>query len=331
MPQARQGPDHKQVADLPSPGAPAAAQGDVHIVPEPAGQRDVPPPPELRDAPGDVGIVEVFQKVKAKHPAQADGHVGVGGEIKIDLKGVGNGPQPGEGRRGRRRGKGRVRHFRHRVGQQHLFPQTEQKPHRPGGKFLHALPAGVDLRRHGGVPHDGARHQLGEEGDIQGDLQRILLHGGVAPVHIDHIAQALKGEKGDADGQRHLRHRDDGGKGVEDFAEKSGVFEPAQQPQSQHTCQQHPGFPHPEGMFRPGQTAAGIVDGDGQKHEQQEFRPAAGIKSQGKAQQDQIPQAPHPPGHHKIAHQQTGQEKEQKAGAAEHHGRSPLKYLISLA
>ena len=37
-----------------------AAQGDVQVVPEPAGQGDVPTPPEFLDGGADIGVVEIF-------------------------------------------------------------------------------------------------------------------------------------------------------------------------------------------------------------------------------------------------------------------------------
>ena len=55
----------------------------------------MPAPPELGDTFGDIGIVEVLQKMKAEHAAQANGHVRIGGEIKVDLEGIGQGSYPG--------------------------------------------------------------------------------------------------------------------------------------------------------------------------------------------------------------------------------------------
>ena len=54
----------------------------------------MPPAPELGDGAGDVGIVKVLQKVESKHPAKANGHVRIAGEVEVDLEGVGNDAQP---------------------------------------------------------------------------------------------------------------------------------------------------------------------------------------------------------------------------------------------
>ena len=76
---------------------PVAPQGDVDIVPEPGGQGDVPPPPEVGDGHRQVGMVKVFQEMETKHAAHADGHVTVAGEVEVDLQSVGHGPQPRHG------------------------------------------------------------------------------------------------------------------------------------------------------------------------------------------------------------------------------------------
>ena len=58
-------------------------------------QRDVPAPPEVGDALGAVGRVEVLQELEAEHAAQPDGHVRVAGEVEVDLEGVGQHAEPG--------------------------------------------------------------------------------------------------------------------------------------------------------------------------------------------------------------------------------------------
>ena len=55
----------------------------------------MPAPPELGDALGDVGVVKVLQKVEPEHAAQANGHVRIGREIKVDLEGMGQGSYSG--------------------------------------------------------------------------------------------------------------------------------------------------------------------------------------------------------------------------------------------
>lgn len=155
----------------------------------------MPAPPEHGDAAGDIGIVEVFKKVEAEHPAKADGHVGIGGKIKVDLEGIGYSAEPREknGRSGG--GKGGVGDLRDGIGQQHFFGKAEEKTHRTGGKLGNRFVPLVDLVRDGGIAHDGAGDELGEEGDIERELEGIFLHGGVITEGVDDVAEALKGEK----------------------------------------------------------------------------------------------------------------------------------------
>ena len=279
----------------------------------------MPAPPELRDAPRDVGIVEILQKVEAEHPPEADGHIGIGRKIEVDLEGVGHRAQPREEHRGHNGGKGRVRDPRHGVRQQHLLAEAEEEAHRAGGKFGDGLMPLVDLLRDGGVAHDGTGDELREKGDVERELERVALHRGVAAVDVDDVAQALKGEERDADGQRHLRHRNDRQQGVEHLAEEARVLEPAQQRKPQHHGKRHAEPPRPRAVRRSRQQPAGVVDGDGEQHEQQKFRPAAGIERQRKGQQDKVPQIAAAPRHEEIQDKQARQEKDQKAGAAEYH------------
>ena len=59
------------------------------VVPQPRGEGDVPAAPEVGEGVGLVGGVEVLGDGKAEHEANADGHVGVGAEVEVDLQGVG--------------------------------------------------------------------------------------------------------------------------------------------------------------------------------------------------------------------------------------------------
>ena len=89
VPDAGQGPDHEHVEDLAFQAPAIAAQGDVHIFPEPTGQRHMPAPPEIGDAAGNIGHIEVHGEIEAQHLAHTDAHQRVTGEIKIQLQGIG--------------------------------------------------------------------------------------------------------------------------------------------------------------------------------------------------------------------------------------------------
>src|SRR5699024_5824159 len=126
VPDAGEHPDDHQVPGQLDLGAAAAAQGNIDVVPEPGAEGDMPAPPELGDAPGDIGVVEIDHKVKAQHGAQAPGHIGVAAEVDVDLQGVGQNAAPGgQGTGGRGVGGGLVPQQGELVGQQDLFGQTD--------------------------------------------------------------------------------------------------------------------------------------------------------------------------------------------------------------
>ena len=329
VPDAGEEPDQEEVAHgLPGPG-PAAPQGDVHIVPEPGAQGDMPPPPELGDRAGDIGEVEVLQEMETEHPPQADGHVRVAGEVVVDLKGIAQGAQPGHGGRELSAGHapGGVGHGGQLVGEEDLFPQPHHEAAAPGGEIPPVLPAVEDLIGHGGVFHDGPRHQLGEEGDVEPQPQGIALDLCLAHSNVEDVAHGLEGEEGDADGQ--LDHRDGH---IEPHQRQvlqgeGQVFEHKKKAQVAHhgdgdgkggTFPLHPPEVDPQ--------AEAVVGQDGDAHDQDEPGLAPGIEEQGGRQQPQVLGPPHAPEHHIVAQQHHRQEGEEENGTGEEHGGTPYKY-----
>ena len=83
----------------------AAAERDVQVVLQEPRQGHVPAAPEVDDAGGLVRRVEIDRQRHAENARQSDGHVGIAGKVKVDLKGVGQHPAPGL-EKGRRAGGG---------------------------------------------------------------------------------------------------------------------------------------------------------------------------------------------------------------------------------
>ena len=86
MPQTCQCPDSQQIEDLTSLAAAVATERDVDIIAEEAAERHMPAAPELRDGRGDVRQVKVLAVAEAEDAAKANGHIGIAGEIEIDLE-----------------------------------------------------------------------------------------------------------------------------------------------------------------------------------------------------------------------------------------------------
>ena len=100
-----------------------------------------------------------------------------------------------QGHRGGDGGKGGVGDLRDSVGEQHLLSKAEEKAHRARGEFGNGLVPLVDLVCDRGVAHDGTGDELGEKRDIECELERVSLHGGVIAENVDHIAETLEGKK----------------------------------------------------------------------------------------------------------------------------------------
>ena len=272
----------------------------------------MPPPPELCHGGGGIGIVEVFREVKAQHLPHANGHVGIAGEVEVDLKTEGRDAQPaadGRQRPGGLRRQLRVPQCTDAVGQQHFFPKAHGEPPCPGGERRRRVRPVDQLRRHVLIADDRPRHQLREHGHIGAEGHHVPLGGSVLPVDVYGVAHGLKGEKGNADGQGQAQ-RGNGNTGDqgEVGGEEIPILEKAQQSQIQQHALRH----EPPGQLVPTavllhQKAVGIVDEDGQHHDADIDRLPPAVKHQTGQQQGQIPP---PEGNGEVDRQRDGQKAE---------------------
>src|SRR3954463_5509617 len=98
MPQAsEEHRDHDVAINKPGP-SPVSTERDVKIIAQPARETDVPPMPEVRNVRGKIGKPEIDRELVTEKPGRGDGHVGVAGEIAIDLDRVKEDRDPGTGR-----------------------------------------------------------------------------------------------------------------------------------------------------------------------------------------------------------------------------------------
>ena len=135
--------------------------------------------------------------------AQADGHIGVAGEVEIDLEGEGQHAQPGARHRqlAQRHGLIALPQHPHIVGDEHLFRHAHHKGLHAGGEFVRGAGPLVDLIPQVLIFDDGSGDQLGEQGDEGAEVDDGPLSPGVAPVDVDGVAHGLEGVEGDADGE----------------------------------------------------------------------------------------------------------------------------------
>ena len=75
MPKAGRRPDDKDVKNMPYRLYAVSAEGNIKVVAEPAAEGDVPAAPELRNACGNIRIVEVFGKAESENASESYRHV----------------------------------------------------------------------------------------------------------------------------------------------------------------------------------------------------------------------------------------------------------------
>ena len=249
VPEAAQHHRDDEVAALLGLTAPVAAERDVEVVAEPARQRHVPAPPELLDGGRGVGAVEVVGEPDPQEHRDADGDVGVPGEVGVDLHRVRPRadeqlPVPVLA--------GRDEHRVHDRGGQvvrddHLLEQAAaDQPDGPDRVHRLGVPAATQLRDELRDADDRSGDQVREEGQVDREVERgdrLLL----TAVDVDDVGDGAEQEERDADRERDL---DEQGRGRqperaqqrdERVDEESVVLEEAEQREVEGDPDDHPG------------------------------------------------------------------------------------------
>ena len=94
VPQAAQQHRDQKIDVAPSRSLSIAAERDVKIIAQEPRQRHVPAPPEIDQRKRFIRRVEIERETHADHQRQADRHVGVAGEIVIELEREAASPDP---------------------------------------------------------------------------------------------------------------------------------------------------------------------------------------------------------------------------------------------
>ena len=212
MPEAAEKKNSDQVEIGTGRGSAGAAKWKVEIITKPGGQRDMPAPPKFPDGLGYIGIVEIFRKMKSKHPAKTNGHIRIPGKVIINLQGICQGPEPGQRSRqvmGRNR-KEIVRTLAQDIGNQRLFGQSDNKTADTDGQVRAIGAPFMQPFCYIMVTDNGSGDELGKKRDIQGYVNGILLHLNFAAIQVNHIGHGLEGKKGNTNGQVNRRQMDRG-------------------------------------------------------------------------------------------------------------------------
>ena len=274
----------------------------------------MPAPPEIGDAAAQIRIAEILREAEAQHPAEADGHVGIAAEVKIELQRVPDQPQP----RGQHRQRSKIApdprdQPRQRVGQQRLFRQPDGEAE---ATIRHVLYAGRALRQcrlQLMIRHDRAHDQLREQGQIQPQAQEVFLRGRLLPVDVDEIADRVEGIERHAERQMQLRQIDKSAK------EEPGVLDRDQQPQLEDQPQNQQPPPPPCAGLRPHRPAEQPGNENGREQQQDPLRLAPRIEEQTPGQQDDVFR---PRGDQIVDNEKERKKVKQKTDAAERHRQS---------
>ena len=175
----------------------------------------MPASPEFRNRAGNVRITEVLLESKPEHPTQADRHIGISGEIEINLEGVSQRPQP-SGRDGQGIGRvGEIGDERQIIRDKDLLCHPEDETVHPLGKIVEALLPTMNLIGDRRVTDDRTGDKLREESDIKPDVEwvptsaaSVVSSGNVLSVNVDHVRNRLKREERDPDWKRDFRNRE---------------------------------------------------------------------------------------------------------------------------
>ena len=282
MPKAAEQKDDHQVDAGARQPLPAAAEREIDVGGQEAGERDMPPLPKFADVEALVRRIEVDRNLDVEHQPHAGRHIAVAGKIEIELEGVADGDEPRFRRVERQRvGKARLDRDGERIGDHHLFHQTAREGIQAGGEMIEVEMAVFHIRklRHDfAVQHDRPRDELGEERDEERVIQNVVARHG-ALVAVDDVRKLLEGEKRNAQRQRQMVERQmQAERAVQVFKEEIVVFEIKQHAEVEEKPQQHQR--QTEGFFPLGehQLAERVIDQDAARDDRHIARVVVAVK-----------------------------------------------------
>mgnify|MGYP007098451509 FL=1 len=88
MPQAAQEHGNDEIGILANFPLPVASQRNIKVIAQPAGKRNMPPPPKFRNGSGLIRGIEIDIEMEAQQQGNADSHITVTGEVAINLQGI---------------------------------------------------------------------------------------------------------------------------------------------------------------------------------------------------------------------------------------------------
>ena len=273
----------------------------------------MPPPPIFADRAGKIGVVEVFRQGNAEEFPDADGHIAVAGEVKIQLHHIRRVAQ--HKNRCRQRGGGHRCDLcvdqRQLISDDGLFGKAQHQPLDAVAEAVRRnaarLPAGVKLRGLLPIADNGAGRPVAEERKKHREPEGAFF-GGDAPCRdICTVADGREHIKADTQRQGRGQHRHKARrKSVYRFSRKARIFKDAQHRQiEQHQRRQQRAFVGQPPQRQPAQP----VDAGQQHQNGRALQPRPGKKQQAERAQHRIAQ---PFGAEPVDRQRQRQKNKQK-------------------
>ena len=249
----------------------------------------MPAAPKFCHGFGHIGVIKVFNEVKAKNLTQTDGHIRIAGEIKVDVQHKANGVHPVEHHRGFGRFPENREHQCNVVCNDDFLAQADQEAAHTQISLFQCMGTALQLPCHVNVAHNRTGNQLRKQRNVSTKSNRVLLCGHIVAVHINGIAQALEGVEADADGQCQLQQLHiQTGQFVEVVNKEVCVFEHTQRREAQRNRYDQPdSFPALGGRLSNSQTAQPEHQNRA-NHQKYIHRLSPTVKQQAKQQKYQI-------------------------------------------
>ena len=190
-------------------GRATATQGDIDIIAEPCGERDMPTPPELRYVAAEIRYVEVAHESDTEQLGDAYGYVGVAGEVAINL----NGEQHGCEEECAARVGGIISKYGIHVGgavvrHDNLFEQSPKDlAHAVHRLRVVEMPLSEELRQEIGGAFDRSGNELGKERQECGKGNEVMRGLYLPTVHIYGIGQGLESVETDTHRENHVQEQ----------------------------------------------------------------------------------------------------------------------------
>ena len=284
MPEPADEEDHQDIQQPSAVRHAVASEGNIQVVAKPRRQRDMPTPPELGNAPGEIGVGKIPHELDPEQSRGSDRDVRVAGEVAIDLN-----------RKADRRVQelpprcrtnmvvGLGNDLRQTVGDHNLDEESPQDLAKRVGRCFeveHAAPG--KLTEQIPRPHDRSGNEVRKEENEAKVAHRIVDGIEFPAIHVDRVAERLKRVKADShgkdDAERHGRRmqaeeRAEAGKRI---AEEIEVFEKRQGTEVGDERQEQPcpSFPFVLLLFE-NETHAEIDPGRAQKKHRESPVPRA--------------------------------------------------------